>query len=217
MQNERDGIMLELITYRSSEPLITLAQFGILIRSLAELCQNQDTAQALSKSCLESAERLVRQAARSKVTSMAASMAPSTSREVTAASIAPDANYQKVLDSLPDRAGVIDRNYRYVWTNKANASFYDSDPSSFVDVPLREQVGNKCFWELSKPHIDRCFGGHALNHITGHFARNRWYKYLITFDPVRNGDEAIESVLIVARDVSHLPVEPEFIWPARDA
>ena len=66
MQNERDGIMLQLIKYRSSEPQMTLAQFNILIGSLAELCPDKEKADLLMHSCREAAERLVRQAARAR-------------------------------------------------------------------------------------------------------------------------------------------------------
>lgn len=66
MQNERDGIMLQLIKYRSSEPRITLAQFNILIGSLGELCPDKEKADLLIRSCQEAAERLVRQSARTR-------------------------------------------------------------------------------------------------------------------------------------------------------
>ena len=213
MQQERDGIVLELIKYPSSEPRITLAQFNILIGSLADLCDDSEMAEILTQSCREAAERLVRQSARQKAMNTDAQEKRNGKLQRNKAVL----QQMRLMDSLPDRAGVIDRNYRYVWTNKANADFYGIEPATFVDVPLSEQIGNKAFSELSKAHIDTSLNGRSLLHVTGHYARGRWFKYLISYDPVRNDDNEIEAVLIVARDVSNMPVEPQFIWPARDA
>lgn len=213
MQKERDDLLLKLITHRSSEPQITLAQFKVLISSLAEQCANPETAAVLTQSCLEAAERLVRQSNRSR----AMGEEEKGKADVERRRVQQLTEQQRLWDALPDRVGVIDRKYRYVWTNKANAAFYNTPPAAFVSQYLREQVGNKCFTELSKPHLDACLSGNALRHVTGHYARGRLMKFLISYDPVRDEDGAIEAAMIVARDISDLPVEPKFIWPARDA
>lgn len=210
MLKERDELLLRLLKHRSSEPQITLAQFKMLIASLAEQSDTPESAALLTQYCLEAAERLVRQSTRSRVMGEHGNDRASGTRR-------PAGIDQRLWDTLPDRVGVIDRNYRYVWTNKANAAFYDTATSDFVSRPLLEQVGKKCFTELSKPNIDSCLGGAALRHVTGHYARGKLLKYLISYDPVLDEDGDIEAVMIVARDVSDLPVEPKFIWPARDA
>jgi PAS domain-containing protein len=219
LRKERDGIMLDLIKHKSSEPQVTLAQFRILLSSLVEMCEDKQLAAELGRTGLETAERLVRQS--NRIRTMAAGAATpqrqstggSRMRKARSATTTTlNVSTANLLDSMQDRVAVYDRDYRYVFTNRANADFYGENAQDFIGRPSWEQVGSTVFERLGKPHIDMCFSGRSLTHITRLETPDKMVNYHITYDPLRDDRGTIVSALVIARDITHLDVPSDYVW-----
>lgn len=72
---------------------------------------------------------------------------------------------QAVLDTLPDRVGVITRDYRYLYANQANAAFLGRTQLSMVGCHVSDFIGEESFTMQAKPAFDRCFGGEVVDYV----------------------------------------------------
>ena len=200
LRSERDEVFLDLLRYSSADPRITLAQIDLLLASLTELASEPGRARMLSKACRTTAARLASQIQRQTARGPAPGISPQEAA---------------LLDSLPDRASLYDRDYRFIFTNRANAAFHGIAAADFVGRPCWSIVGARCFEELAKPSIDACIAGRPVSMVATHRAGGRLLTYAVTLDPVRNDAGNVVSTLIVARDVSGLSVDtPKVVWPA---
>ncbi len=72
---------------------------------------------------------------------------------------------EAILDSLPDRVGVITRDYRYLYSNQENAQFLGRTTLSMIGCHVSEFVGEESFSKLAKPAFDKCFKGEKIDYI----------------------------------------------------
>ncbi|MCA1440691.1 PAS domain-containing protein [Ensifer sp. IC4062] len=76
---------------------------------------------------------------------------------------------EAILDCLPDRIAVITPDYRYLYTNPANASHLESRPMDLIGRHIVEFIGLQRFEQRVKAYLDRCFGGEVVEYT---FAKN---------------------------------------------
>lgn len=121
----------------------------------------------------------------------------------------------RYLDSLSDRVAVLDAEYRYVFTNKANGDFHGVEAATFIGRPNWDVISQRDFELFNKPRFDACLAGHSDAFITWHPLRDRKVLYAVKMDPVRNANGQITELMVTSRVVSHLPIPDEMItrWP----
>lgn len=71
---------------------------------------------------------------------------------------------EAILDSFPDRIAVITPDYRYLYTNRANASHLGSKPIDLISRHIVEFIGLQRFEQRVKACLDRCFAGEIVDY-----------------------------------------------------
>jgi PAS domain-containing protein len=216
LRRERERVFFELVNFTSSHPQVTLAQMRFLLSGLADLASDPEQADFLRLACQQTAERLANDMLQQDPTRLSLLALQATERGVgaTAPSISPQEAW--LLDSMADRAFVYDRDYRYVFTNKANAGFHRKAAADFVGRPSHTIVGDKCFKELTKPTLDKCFAGRSLAFAASHRVGTKMLVYAASVDPVRDARGDVVSAMIVCRDVTRYSVPADIVWPGPD-
>jgi len=72
-----------------------------------------------------------------------------------------------ILDSLPDRVIVVTRDYRYLYSNAANAAYRKMKPIELIGRHIKEFIGTERFELTTKQMIDACFTGENVDYICG--------------------------------------------------
>ncbi|HXV29476.1 MAG TPA: PAS domain-containing protein, partial [Sinorhizobium sp.] len=80
---------------------------------------------------------------------------------------------EAILDSIPDRIAVITPDYRYLYTNPANASHLASKPMDLIGRHIVEFIGLQRFEERVKSYLDRCFAGEVVDYTFAKSAEGR--------------------------------------------
>lgn len=201
---ERDRIFLELVHHRSEDTRVTVAQLKFLLTSMAALGPGSKEYKRLNASCLAHLDRLAAQLNVGDRQPQGTAPPPAKDVPGKSARRVPKLDY-RLLDSLTDRAGVYDRNYCFVFSNRANAEFHGRPQSDFVGLSALELLGEKRFMS-AKPHLDRCFQGHTVSFraVQGKLARH----YAVRYDPIRDRTGAVTFILATASDITQL-VRPD--------
>ncbi len=71
---------------------------------------------------------------------------------------------EAILNCMPDRIAVITTDYRYLYTNPANAERLNERPMDLVGRHIVEFVGFRRFEQRVKPNLDRCFCGEMIDY-----------------------------------------------------
>ncbi|NJO37956.1 MAG: EAL domain-containing protein [Rhizobiales bacterium] len=108
-----------------------------------------------------------------------------------------------ILEQVSDRISIIDRDYRFRLTNKANSDFHQSTKEQMIGRPLADIVGEDYFQTISKPCLDRCFRGETIRFRRPHLDQHGERATLdILLEPYREADGTITGALARLRDVS---------------
>ena len=109
---------------------------------------------------------------------------------------------EAVLDCLPDRVGVITKDYRYLFANQANAEFLGRSPLALVGCHVSEFIGDDSFHALAKPAFDKCFDGMAVDYM--HRGRLGWaeFKARCRMTPLRAANKEIIGAVVVLQNAS---------------
>jgi PAS domain-containing protein len=216
LRRERDRVFFELVSYTSSHPQVTLAQLRFLLSGLFDLASDPEQVEALSQTCLQTAERLAGDLLRQDQTYQSMLALPATERPVGSLTKSVSPQEAWLLDSMSDRASVYGLDYQYLFTNKANAAFHGMPAADFIGCPSHTIVGDRCFRELTKPSLDKCFAGHPLDFAVSHRVGRKKLTYAASVEPVRDAGGNIVGALVTTKDVTHYAVQAERVWPGRD-
>lgn len=215
LRAERDRVFNELVDYSSIYPQVTLAQLRFLVSGLAELAANRKQAEALQTACMATAERL----AASGQTLSASHTAAQTIDEVAAA--AGDASpaalqfsalEMRLLDGLADRASVTDLNARYIYTNRANATFHHRTPADMLGKHVRLIVGRRRFEEVTQPALEKCYRGQAVIFPVSYAPGNGTKTFSVSCEPIRSDAGAVVGMICIARDITSHSPKPGVIY-----
>ncbi|TCL73900.1 PAS domain-containing protein [Rhizobium sp. BK251] len=107
-----------------------------------------------------------------------------------------------ILDSLPDRVAVITRDYRYLYSNPANATYLNCKPVELIGRHVVEFVGEERFERRAKAKLDACLAGEQLDYtydLDLPDGRSKTARCRMT--PLRTNENEIIGVLIVLQDI----------------
>lgn len=209
VRRECDRIFFELVNYSSTHAEITLAQLNFLLLSLVELASDKSQGEILRRSCLATAQRLATSAP-----PKSAKAPPPTGDNTAAPALNPvvTPREERLLNSITDRAAICDRDYRYLFVNKANAAFHNLTPADFIGRKIDTVVGKKIFRKLTKPTVDRCIAGESFSLTVGYKSPDKAQTFAAQFAPIRNESGEVVAAMVISRDVTAFPVEPESVW-----
>lgn len=111
---------------------------------------------------------------------------------------------EAVLDILPDRIGVITRDYRYLYSNQANADFLGRTPLSMVGCHVSEFIGEESFKALAKPAFDKCFAGAVVDYMHHGRRDNPDFTTRCRLTPLRASNKEIVGAAMVLQGVDDL-------------
>lgn len=111
---------------------------------------------------------------------------------------------EAVLDSLPDRVGVITRDYRYLYANHANAAFLGRTPLSMVGCHVSEFIGEESFKAMAKPAFDKCFGGATVDYLHRGRRNSEDFTTRCRMTPLRGSGKEIIGAVIVLQNVGEM-------------
>lgn len=190
-----DRVFLDILVHASDDPRVTLTQVRFLLSNLVVQAGETEMSVVLREICERHMDRFEDQ-----ISALSAA-APTQSMEF------------RYLDSLSDRVAVIDAEYRYVFTNRANAEFHGKAASNFVGCPNWRIVGESYFERYNKARFDNCLAGQSSSFFATHPVGGPTKIFSSKCEPVRNPDGSVSACLVTARDVTGLPIPAELIEP----
>lgn len=195
LKERENRTFLDILHFKSDDPRVTLTQIRFLLSVLSDVTPGDRRAE-LRDACRNQAERLQRIVNR------------------TAAGICADQlpSYP-LLDALSDRVGIIDRNYRYRFTNEENLRFHGETLTNFIGRPSWVVTGDRFFEKVNRPRFEACLAGQTVHCYTAHPNRDPERIYSTTYNPIYDADGEIRSLIMVSRDVTSLPIPKELISP----
>jgi PAS domain S-box-containing protein len=72
---------------------------------------------------------------------------------------------EMILDSMPDRVAVVTRDYRFLYSNAANAQYVGCKPLDMIGHHLSEFIGTERFEQRAKQNLDMCFTGETIDYV----------------------------------------------------
>ena len=194
IESRMNSLFLKIVRHQSREPRITLAQARFLVANLLE-ARKPAHADALRDACDARLRRLEEQVG-----------------ELTRRAPDHDDAHFRYLDSLSDRVAILDSEYRYVFTNKANADFHNAPREDFIGRPNWQVTSRHFFEAITKPRVDASLAGHRSSLTIPHPNRPECV-FNAVFNPLRSPDGTIRGIIAVSHDVTHLGVNPSAITP----
>ncbi len=197
-----------IVSHTSDDVRVTVAQLRFIISNLDRMSVDDGISRELQSACLQHLDRIASHVAPTRDTPPKQQAQPPLARlRVNALS---DASLRQ-LDLLSDRVGVLDTSLRFLFTNTANAKFHAMPADAFIGRPIWRILGTRFFEAVSRPRLEQCLAGQAASCIASPPGRDPSIVYASRFDPVRDESGDVTAILIVSRDISHIPVPPEML------
>lgn len=109
-----------------------------------------------------------------------------------------------VLDSLDDRVVVLTTDYRYLYSNQANANFFKTSRLSIIGCHLADLIGDDGFHDQAKPALDRCFAGEKIDYIHHTIRSDGRFATRCRITPLRASDGRIMAAVAVLKNVDEM-------------
>jgi two-component system NtrC family sensor kinase len=114
-----------------------------------------------------------------------------------------------ILDSIPARVAVLDRELRYIYGNRSLLQFLGVSKAGIIGCNIVAVLGEKAFEEF-KPYVTRALGGETVSRsewITYPGSRERYVQQVVT--PYRANDHTIAGLFIFTRDLTDLKLHEQ--------
>ena len=108
---------------------------------------------------------------------------------------------ESVVSQVGDRISLIDLNFRYRFTNKANADFHGK--RDLVGRHVLETVGEERFNNRVRRQLEACFAGNRISYQHDvDFPTGERRRLDVTLEPFRETDGAISGSVATVRDIT---------------
>ncbi len=108
---------------------------------------------------------------------------------------------EAILDSLPDRVGVVTRDYRYLYSNQQNARAINKNPLSMIGCHVSEFIGEESFRVQAKPAYDRCFAGEVMDYVHHGVRNGKAFSTRCRMTPLHASNKTIIGAIIVLQNI----------------
>lgn len=217
LEQSLNRLFVDILMHSSDDPRVTLAQTRFLMGGLMDLTSDPDKGKVLRDACQRHLDRLQKhlseQAPRSVARPQREPVMPDLERTSQGRVNVTSLQY-RYFDSLTDRVAILDAEYRYIFTNAANARFHARPASEFVGLHNWQLVGKTFFETRNKARFDICLTGQSVSFVAPHPMGDPSTLYAVNMDPVFDQKQKVESVLVSCRDVSTLPIQPSLVSSA---
>jgi PAS domain-containing protein len=212
LEIERERVLLDILSHDGTDARVAVAQLEFIVMGLEQLAGDTIDSARLVEAC----QLILRRLAPESASTVRAAQLPgpgerpawhlSAFRNGTL-----DASDRRFLDSLSDRVGLLDLEYRYLYTNAANARHHGKDAADFVGRTSASMVGDGLFRNHTKPMFDAAFAGRSTSVVVAQHAGADARIYSTQFDPVIGPNGRCMAVLAVARDITAPGVVPDVV------
>ena len=111
--------------------------------------------------------------------------------------------YASAIEQVSDRISVIDLDYRFRLTNKANRDFHQLPIDAFLNKPMVELIGEEYFFGRIKPELDRCFAGETVHsHQWATDPDGIHCVYDVILEPYRETDGRVSGAVVTFRNTT---------------
>ncbi len=116
-----------------------------------------------------------------------------------------------ILAASPDHLSIVDRQYRYQVVSDAYLKAMQLQREEIIGCHVAEMLGQECFDEMVRPHLDACFEGRDIHYRSDFsFKGYEGLRHMsVTYTPYRSDDGEIVGALVTARDISDIRQEVE--------
>ena len=112
--------------------------------------------------------------------------------------------YERLVEGLDEMVAVVDRKYRYVFTNRAFQEVFGGANPRIEGRSVREFIDSDVFERIVQPKLDHCFRGNPVlfgleYDLPGIGVRN----LSVSYSPIEDSGE-VETVACVLREISDM-------------
>ncbi|MGA7856522.1 MAG: EAL domain-containing protein [Terracidiphilus sp.] len=112
--------------------------------------------------------------------------------------------YERLVEGLDEMVAVVDRNYRYVLTNRAFLEVFGGGNERLEGRPIREFRDSDVIDRIVIPNLDRCFSGNPVLFSMEYDLPGVGVRDLsVSFSPIKVAGE-VETVACVLRDITEM-------------
>lgn len=112
--------------------------------------------------------------------------------------------YERLVEGLDEMIAVVDRNYRYVLTNRAFLEVFGGTNARLEGQPIREFRDRDLIERLVIPNLDRCFRGIAVQFSMEYDLPGIGVRDLsVSYSPIEVSGK-VETVACVLRDITDI-------------
>jgi PAS domain-containing protein len=196
---DRDAAFQKLLFHSSDNVHVTIAQLQLMIRFLgSDARKDPKFVRLIVTKCMNRVDHLARTTA--TITAAESPTRPALASDLQATHL--DAEYLQSFNNSSDRIVVIDRDYKYLFSNQANAAFHQQQPKWFTGRPLWDTTNTHFFETVNKPIFDKCFAGHGVAFVAAHPGRDVSNNFSCQVDPIKDAKGEVVAGLAIARLIS---------------
>jgi PAS domain S-box-containing protein len=112
--------------------------------------------------------------------------------------------FERLVEGLDEMVAVVDRNYRYVLTNRAFLEVFGEANERLEGRPIREFRDKELIERIVMPNLDRCFRGNPVLYSMEYDLPGVGVRTLsVSFSPIEVSGE-VETVACVLRDITDM-------------
>lgn len=107
-----------------------------------------------------------------------------------------------IADAMPSTISYVDREWRYVFANRAFRTWFGLEPSEVVGKKVWEVLGREAF-EVIRPYADRALQGHRVEYeaeVPFQVGGPQWVA--THYEPDRQPDGTVAGFFVLATDIS---------------
>lgn len=111
--------------------------------------------------------------------------------------------HEEIVRQTTDRISVVGTDFRYKFTNAANAAYYGRQPEEFIGLHVSDLIGGERFGGRAKAHFEACFAGRSVEYeheLVDAEGETRFVR--VRMDPYRGADGTVNAAIVVLRDVT---------------
>lgn len=111
--------------------------------------------------------------------------------------------HDEVFRQSSECMAVIGSDFRYLWSNPANAASWGLTHEEIIGRDLVSVIGERHFAELAREKLSACFGGETLQYEYEHIdPTGKRIFYEVRLQPFREADGKIKGAVVSKRDVT---------------
>jgi PAS domain S-box-containing protein len=112
--------------------------------------------------------------------------------------------YERLVEGLDEMVAVIDRNYRYVLTNRAFLQVFGGAGARLEGQPIQDFTDKDVIDQIVIPNLDQCFRGHPVLFSMQYELPGLGVRELsVSYSPIEVSGE-VEAVACVLRDITDM-------------